>query len=66
MKKLNASEKYQRLHIMKSVGQFTRYEYPTLAEFKRALRENRVAGDYNKKIVIVSQFPYSNYTFTLG
>ena len=54
-------EKYDRICDMNSIGggntMHTFDKYPTFTEFKRALRQGRVCGDYGRSIRIVSNNP---------
>lgn len=60
---MNRKEKYEAIKSMWSVGQLTAGDYPTQTEFYKALAENRVSGEYGKRIIIVSACGKS-YTFT--
>ena len=60
---MNRKEKYEAIKNMWSVGQLTSGDYPTQTEFYKALAENRVCGEYGKRIIIVSACGNS-YTFT--
>ena len=51
---MNEREKYSKLLELSSIGTLTTGEYPTFKEFKEALDTNRVFGDYEKRIVIIS------------
>jgi hypothetical protein len=57
--------KYCDIKRMKSVGTLTSGTYPTINEFLHALKEGRVAGDYNKSLTIVSNNPYENFNFII-
>ena len=46
--------KYDHIRAMRSIAQLTRNMYPTLTDFRLALSENRVSGDYTDRINIVS------------
>ena len=55
--------RYDALLELTSIGQFTAGHYPILAEFVKADKQNRIAGDYNKRVVIASFDANENYTF---
>ena len=60
---MTQAEKYESIRAMASISEYTHNKYPTRSAFKRAIREGRVAGDYDKRIVIVSDDPRESYTF---
>ena len=60
---MNREEKYAAIREMESIGQLTKGEYPSKTAFFRALAENRVAGNYDERIAIVSNNPREQYTF---
>lgn len=51
---MNEEEKYSKLLELSSIGRQTAGIYPTFKEFKDALDTDRVFGDYEKRIVIIS------------
>ncbi len=51
---MNENEKYSRLLELSSVGKLTAETYPIFKDFKDALDTDRVFGDYEKRVVIVS------------
>ena len=50
-------EKYAIVLEMSSIGRSTAGTYPTFQEFRDALRNERVYGDYDRRVVIVSNNP---------
>lgn len=60
---MTIKDKYEKIITMRSIATFTAGKYPTLKEFRKALREGRVCGYYDRKIVIVSNNLNDNYTF---
>jgi hypothetical protein len=63
MKTEEILRKYCDIKRMKSISPLTSGMYPTINEFGHALKEGRVAGDYNKSLTIVSNNPYENFNF---
>lgn len=59
----NIEEKYDAIREMQSVSRLTIGKYPTIYEFRDAIEEGRVSGDYDKRITIVSLNGLSEYTF---
>ena len=62
-KDMTQEEKYEAILEMRSIEEYTLLEHPTKSAFKTALREGRVGGRYNSRIVIVSDDPRKSYTF---
>jgi len=58
---MSAREKYFKILELSSVGKSTAGTYPTFKEFRDALDSGRVYGDYDKRVVIVSNNPRSQY-----
>ena len=60
-------QKYNAITMnLHSIGQHTYNEYPTFNEFKTALKEGRVSGNYDKRVTIVSNNANDNFTFISG
>ncbi len=51
---MNENEKYSRILELSSVGKLTAGNYPTFKDFKDALGTDRVFGDYEKRVIIIS------------
>jgi hypothetical protein len=51
---VNENEKYSRILELSSVGKKTAGTYPTFKDFKGALDTDRVFGDYEKRVIIIS------------
>ena len=51
---MNENEKYSKILGLSSVGKRTAGTYPTFREFKDALDTDRVFGDYDKRVSIIS------------
>jgi len=51
---VNENEKYSRILELSSVGKLTIGTYPTFKNFKDALDTDRVFGDYEKRVIIIS------------
>ena len=47
-------EKHSKILELSSIGKLTAGRYPTFKEFKEALDAERVFGDYDKRVVIIS------------
>jgi len=62
-KQMTIQEKHDAICSMRSLGTLTSGKHPSLTAFKYALRDGRVCGDYDKRIVIASMNPRFNYTF---
>jgi len=60
---LNTETKYNCICAMRSIAPVTSGTYPSIAGFRLALMQNRVAGDYWDRIVIVSNNINQEYTF---
>lgn len=56
-------EKYRAIINMESIGTQTAGKYPTKAQFIQALTDGRSAGDYERRVVIVSLNPQQQYRF---
>ena len=59
-------DRYAIIKEMRSVGGSTAHtfgKYPTFREFKKARRENRIAGTYGVRLVILANNPNNAYTF---
>jgi hypothetical protein len=63
MKTEEILRKYCDIKRMKSISPLTSNMYPAINEFGRALKEGRVAGDYKKRLKIVSNNPLENFIF---
>lgn len=50
-------KKYEALKALRNIDPITAPALPTRNQFFRALAEGRVCGDYEKRIVIVSNNP---------
>ena len=57
---MTVEEKYSKILKLRSVGNLTAGTYPTLREFQDALENNRVFGDYEKRVVIMSNDPHDH------
>ena len=51
---MGAMAKYSKMTDMASIGKATAGMYPTFEEFRKALETDRVFGDYEMRIVIIS------------
>ncbi len=51
---MNENEKYSRILELSSVGKLTTGNYPTFRDFRNALDTDRVFGDYEKRVIIIS------------
>ncbi len=51
---MNENEKYSIILELSSVGKLTAGTYPTLKDFRDALATDRVFGDYEKRVIIIS------------
>lgn len=63
MDSMTIKEKYSCINNMQNIDTYTKGKYPSLASFKKSLAENRVSGDYDKRIVIISNELSEQYTF---
>ena len=50
---MNEEEKHSSILKLSSIGRRTAGMYPTLKEFREALKSGRVFGDYEKRVVII-------------
>ena len=60
---MTPDEKYKAIVNMESIDQHTAGRYPTMAQFLKALKEGRVAGDYVNRIIMISSDPEQQYRF---
>ena len=51
---MDEKDKYSRLLELSSIGKSTAGTYPTFKDFIDALDTDRVFGDYEKRVVIIS------------
>jgi hypothetical protein len=51
---MDEKDKYSRILELSSIGKSTAGTYPTLKDFMSALDTDRVFGDYEKRVVIIS------------
>ena len=51
---MNENEKYSRILELSSIGKSTVGTYPTFRDFKDALDTDRVFGDHEKRVIIIS------------
>ena len=51
---MNENEKYSKILELSSVGKRTAGNYPTFKDFRDALDTDRVFGDYEKRVIIIS------------
>ena len=58
---MNEEGRYSKLFELSSIGKLTAGTYPTFKEFKNALDTERVFGDYEKRVVIVSNEPHNHH-----
>ena len=62
---MTIEDKHARILKLSSIGKLTTGTYPTFREFKDALENNRVFGDYEKRVVIMGNDNNIQYIFAL-